>query len=770
MVADISIPQLVNKAKRLEDFVKEHRSELDARVDALEKECEIQSADKLEQIFKKKAEQERDLKIGILGRVKAGKSSFLNALVFQGKNILPKAATPMTAALTILEYGESFEAEVNFYTAKERAEIKEKHAQYQKYLQEAKEKQYEKLKQQQEEEQEKQKNQERRLKLSGQSHDAGQKNQVPCQKSDEELYKEAEELATQEFSTHPLRAHFEQYEQMQQSKIDFSNLPDRENLKCKSYEELGNQLNDYVGSSGKYMPFTKSITLRLNEERLKEVQIIDTPGMDDPIVSREERTRELIASCDVVFLISPSGQFLNARDLELLETIEQKNGIKEFRVVASQFDTVLLSPEIQEGGDLSQSIERALKNLNSQQQSVFSTRYKEFGKSEVIFSSGVGVEIANHYDHLQDPNAQKVLENLQEDYPDFFSNKQNALSNLELLANMDKVRQVLEQVRAKKEEILIASLEETLQSKFEGLEAYQQGIAELLQTQIHKLQTSDLDALKTKLTKLGEIKEKVKRIINTSFVDAANEFSGKLGEELKEKIKKYLEKIEHALERSQEIKTETGTRERDTERDSWFFKKLWADLRNTRYKTEVYTETYKTLKTLPVRKALQETILEIQNTLDRAYKDRLKGWRKTIKKDLFDDLGEELGEENSVYVDIELIESSLYAVIARIELPELSYPSDLPDVLKQGGEIVGDGECEKYIKAAHEFFHNLGNEAHANINHAVQALEDTLKGAKIGDKLVDSYQAQIQQLEKNMGSQQESIARYQALKEEVLAL
>lgn len=42
----------------------------------------------------------RTLKIGIVGGVKAGKSSFLNALLFRGRDILPKAATPMTAALT----------------------------------------------------------------------------------------------------------------------------------------------------------------------------------------------------------------------------------------------------------------------------------------------------------------------------------------------------------------------------------------------------------------------------------------------------------------------------------------------------------------------------------------------------------------------------------------------------------------------------------------------------------------------------------------------
>ena len=61
-------------------------------------------------------DENRLLKIGIVGRVKSGKSSLLNALLFAGESILPKAATPMTASLTTLSYGESQTAEVEFFT------------------------------------------------------------------------------------------------------------------------------------------------------------------------------------------------------------------------------------------------------------------------------------------------------------------------------------------------------------------------------------------------------------------------------------------------------------------------------------------------------------------------------------------------------------------------------------------------------------------------------------------------------------------------------
>ena len=59
------------------------------------------------------------LKIGVVGQVKAGKSSFLNSLFFDGENVLPRASTPMTAGLTVLEYGEQNEFSVDYYNERE---------------------------------------------------------------------------------------------------------------------------------------------------------------------------------------------------------------------------------------------------------------------------------------------------------------------------------------------------------------------------------------------------------------------------------------------------------------------------------------------------------------------------------------------------------------------------------------------------------------------------------------------------------------------------
>lgn len=63
--------------------------------------------------------EERKLNIGVVGQVKAGKSSFLNTLLFDGQEILPKASTPKTATLTKMEYAEENVIRIEYYTEDE---------------------------------------------------------------------------------------------------------------------------------------------------------------------------------------------------------------------------------------------------------------------------------------------------------------------------------------------------------------------------------------------------------------------------------------------------------------------------------------------------------------------------------------------------------------------------------------------------------------------------------------------------------------------------
>lgn len=84
------------------------------------KEDDIAGLNKLIANFKIKTEdfyrENRKLNIGVVGQVKAGKSSFLNTLLFEGKDILPKASTPKTATLTKMEYSEENVIQIEYYS------------------------------------------------------------------------------------------------------------------------------------------------------------------------------------------------------------------------------------------------------------------------------------------------------------------------------------------------------------------------------------------------------------------------------------------------------------------------------------------------------------------------------------------------------------------------------------------------------------------------------------------------------------------------------
>lgn len=63
------------------------------------------------------------LTIGVIGQMKCGKSTFLNSFVFED-TVLPAATTPMTAALSVITYGEQKKVVAEFYTNDEWEEQK----------------------------------------------------------------------------------------------------------------------------------------------------------------------------------------------------------------------------------------------------------------------------------------------------------------------------------------------------------------------------------------------------------------------------------------------------------------------------------------------------------------------------------------------------------------------------------------------------------------------------------------------------------------------
>lgn len=108
--------------KQLHFFVDDTKAVIE-RLSSKATKSDMAMLDKLIENFKIKTEdfyrENRKLNIGVVGQVKAGKSSFLNTFLFNGEEILPKASTPKTATLTKMEYSEHNIIQVEYYSVEE---------------------------------------------------------------------------------------------------------------------------------------------------------------------------------------------------------------------------------------------------------------------------------------------------------------------------------------------------------------------------------------------------------------------------------------------------------------------------------------------------------------------------------------------------------------------------------------------------------------------------------------------------------------------------
>ena len=259
----------------------------------------------------------RTLKVGIVGEVKAGKSSFLNALLFSGKDFLPKSSTPMTAALTKIGYSEKSYAKIVFYSSGEWQSIRELAKKY-----------------------------------NDKFNDLYNEYILDMQKKSERFVHQELLIKSKEEMRLTIESKMPSDYIACKELIDLytnTNNNDSEDLffllgseKKIEIKDLEFDLPNYIGAKGKYTPIVKHVELMMNIDTLKDLEIIDTPGLNDPIISRSETTKEFLGECDVVFLLSSTSQFLTDKDISLMCETLPKEGIKEVIIVGSKLDSGLL--------------------------------------------------------------------------------------------------------------------------------------------------------------------------------------------------------------------------------------------------------------------------------------------------------------------------------------------------------------------------------------------------------------------------------------------
>lgn len=680
---------------------------------------------------------ERLLRIGIVGEVKAGKSTFLNALIFDGKQILPQAATPMTAALTKIVYSENLKAEVEFYNERDWDTIESYARDYEiqcadltnefKMMKKQNAKMFSNIG----------KNSELDLK----------EKEIVINKSELNAYINAR-VSNQSKSCYQL------VEMLNKRNINYVECMRKgthmiENI--SSIEDLMGKLENYVGAEGNYTPIVKSTKIYLNFDSLKGIEIIDTPGTNDPIVSRSMATRKNLSSCDVVFLLSYAGQFMKQQDVEFLSQVLPSEGIKKGIIVASKFDSVLLDTRYSD--DFLKTLKKVTYNLTNHAKSII---YKEIEKDSLnktllsikdslppVYVSPMAYIIGKKGKKNLDSNEQKIIENLEKRFKGFNFNSNTLIQ----FSNIQRIRDThLNDIKLEKDKILEEKMEYIFVGQSKKIRDLISNLQKETEFKIDNLSNSNKKILDESLTILNKqskkIEDKISNIFDNEIIDIQRMIE-KLKLDIKGKYRDY-----DILEI--DTKTSTST---STSRGGF----LWLKKTTTVTTTTTYEANIK------------ESVDNIRNYIIDIEKCALNNFEsivniKSIKDKLRDAIIDEL-DLNSKGIDEQQMLYSIDSTLKKLTIPKLDIDTtSYEDMIGNefSGNIVKNEDIHKLERIQRNTLVKISDDVEHKLTDVYEKIEKefTKYSMRFVRDIVSSLEKEINQIKEQLKNKDDYICKY----------
>jgi GTPase Era involved in 16S rRNA processing len=747
--------QIIEKLKKLETITTQYEDVIKDEADDLKQECDIISSEKLQEHLSVIADENRLLTIGIIGRVKAGKSSLLNSIFFNGESVLPKAATPMTASLTVMTYGDSFSATVEYYTANDIDDIRKKHDDYKTKWDALFAKKIEEL--------------------------AKKRNETI---NSSEISAKATRQADMDLKTDPLNASYDQYERMKKTgKIDEVKAKNQtEKIAASNVQELLGKLNNYVGSEGPLMPFTKSAKLDLSIDALRDIQVVDTPGINDPVASREERTRDCLKDCDVVFIVSSACQFITKEDTELMDRLSSKGGVHELYFVASQVDNQLYgSAKTEANGILKNAIDKItadlsalaintltnIRNKNPATAIIFDKLIKECN-NRVMVTSSICHAMSLRYDAKDswDASMKHVWGLLTDNYPDYFANGETGKASLDSLSNIKTVQEKIEDARRQKDEIKKQKQEEELTLRGKAVEEYKEKLLTALSAKIELITNSDVEKIKEDKKNLVSLRSKGTEAIDGTFEDCIDELIATLRETISNNGKGLFSIAKSGV--SDEEKSVTKTNRWTTGHLFW---------------KKEHSENYEvtTVRAGAVKNTLSELLNDLTENVITSVETAKTEWKKKVQQRVTSELRNAVNDDELIPLD--MLKTTLRRMMNSLILPEFDISShSYSNVYEQkeepkqktgpfgmlGGFSSGmrsrtgtlEGtDAEEFISEVNEYLGTLRTLFTKKTNEFIKDIETASKKEKMSGMIFGDIDKQITQLEQEIGNKKLTLDR-----------
>lgn len=669
---------------------------------------------------------ERSLKIGIVGEVKAGKSTFLNSLIFNGEQILPEAPTPMTAALTKMNYAENQKAKIVFYSSQDWGNISARAQEYDEILDELFEEEMIDFNNQ--------------MSLVQGDVGGGMPMLSPTKEELEERHKDSIPIA--------LRSCKEAVQLSEKSGVD------KQEWLGKVIEigaEDMSMLDEYVGADGKYTAIVKYTELFLDNPLLTDVEVIDTPGLNDPILSRSEVTKRFLLNCDVVFVLSYVGQFLGESDMTFIRSTLPNEGINKAILVGSKLDSGVLDFN-KKGASFVEAYrssmfkynKQAEKNLHEASRKYTSTALSEM-KLPPYYISSIFYTAGKHL--IEDKPLSELESHIIKVYSNRFSDFNADGKYLVHISGIDNIKnKEFQKIKASKDIIISNRVKNLDESQSSRLILMLEEVSINARNNLDNLKKYDMDELKeiyAKISaKLTGIRTEIRHVFEISAIDST-------------KILNQL-KIEISSEIDSFTRISIGERtenKRESYREGIFGIKKVSYLKTSTIKTANITDVLDNLRKF-TNKAQSKINSDFEHLFDV---EELKKKLKTMVSDAMD-LTDSNFNENDVLLPLE-------RVLRELSLPKLEIEKGKHEEIILGAFSnyrVEDQDIQKLQVLQNNALSKIAEDIAKEIDNTSVDIKGLLqKEAGIFvDKIETQLLEQLDILEKTLENKEESIKAY----------
>ncbi|GAA8261923.1 hypothetical protein HpNP99_11400 [Helicobacter pylori] len=421
--------------------------------------------------------------------------------------------------------------------------------------------------------------------------------------------------------------------------------------------------------------------------------------------------------CDVVFIISPSNQFLGESDMDLFDRVSNKEGLQEIYFVGSQTDSAVCgsSEAAKFNHHLPTALENAQKSLSYQLNNAMEALIQTYPNQREIFEkaikNGVILTSVACFSMYKDFKNQASWESKKEEYynawrnltnayPDAFNSGDKSKESLLLLSNMDAIKEQIE---------VYEKLSGNIEIGFR--EAYEEFIFHFIK--------NIRDGLNETLTKA----------IQKASAGAQNE----------EKEERYTERVKQG-----------GL-------GGWarFFGGIFNE------KDWGYNEVECT-RVVVKAGAMVDYLKEMHKICEKALNDSVGFFKIVFKKELYAKVFPVLREiiNDDDLIDEVAFKKSVHAVTDKIKFEEFDYT--LPSEIGAQTGLLKGGEALQFIQSVETHLRDFEDETENDVKEYCTDLENKLGKQDFASGVLSKLKTDMQTLKNQVQNKEQSIAQLDA--------